>query len=241
MSTDILHKNRKVWDKKPVLRHVYQDFYNRILHQMDSGTTLEIGGGGGNFSPQIPDGVITDIVPLGWLDCVCDAQKLPFKESVFQSIVMVDVLHHIEYPAYFLEEAERVLKKGGRLIMVEPAMTFLGRFFYHHFHEEPVDIKVGPFAKGMSNPNKLPFDSNQALPYLLFHKYKAKFHQKNPGLNIKICCFFSLWAYPLSGGFQPWSLLPGFLVRPLLKLESFLEPILARYMGFRMLVVIEKL
>jgi hypothetical protein len=50
----------------------------------------------------------------------------------------------------------------------------------------------------------------------------------------------SLLAYPLSGGFKPWSLLPSALVGPLLALENKLAHVLGGLMAFRMLVVVEK-
>jgi hypothetical protein len=49
-----------------------------------------------------------------------------------------------------------------------------------------------------------------------------------------------LFAYPLSGGFKPWSLIPQALVRPVLALEDALLPVLGPVMGFRLLIVIEK-
>jgi len=52
--------------------------------------------------------------------------------------------------------------------------------------------------------------------------------------------WFALAAYPLSGGFQPWSLIGEGVARRLLRLERALEPVLARFTGFRMLLTVEK-
>ena len=51
---------------------------------------------------------------------------------------------------------------------------------------------------------------------------------------------FSLWAYPLSGGFQPWTLLPVWMAQPLLRLESKLNRSLGWLAGFRLMVVAER-
>ena len=65
---------------------------------------------------------------------------------------MFDVLHHLERPIEFLKEASRVLKPGGRLAMIEPAMTTLARQFYQHFHVEPVDMNADAFADVNDQP-----------------------------------------------------------------------------------------
>ena len=109
---DVLQDYRKVWDRKPVLRLVYNDFYDRIAAACASGLTIEIGGGIGNLKQRLNDVVATDIQFESWLDCVADAQHLPFATGIAANIVMVDVLHHIEFPIVFFREAERVLRRG---------------------------------------------------------------------------------------------------------------------------------
>ena len=78
---------------------------------------------------------------------------------------MLDVLHHLERPIEFLEEASRVLKPGGRLAMIEPAMTTLARRFYHRFHDEPVDMNADPFAPVTINPDRDPFRRQSGDPH----------------------------------------------------------------------------
>ena len=97
---------------------------------------------------------------------------------------MIDVLHHLETPSIFFKEAIRVLKPGGRIIMLEPAITPLSWFFYYFFHQEDVDMSQDPFLVCKSNPNKDPYQSNQAIPSLLFKKHKARFKYDFPELQI---------------------------------------------------------
>jgi hypothetical protein len=52
--------------------------------------------------------------------------------------------------------------------------------------------------------------------------------------------WFSLAAYPLSGGFQPWSLIGEGAAQRLLHIERALEPVLGRFTAFRMLLMVEK-
>jgi SAM-dependent methyltransferase len=240
MSTEILTDHREIWQKKPVLKAIYQDFYDRIVSHATSGATLEIGGGTGNLKEYLPQVITTDIIASPWLDCVCDAQALPLGDGAISNIVAIDVLHHIERPIRFFKEASRLLRPGGRIILLDPAITPLSWFFYHFIHEEPVLLKSDPLEDGPLSPDRKPFDANQAIPTLLFGKYKEAFSSKFPEFQIIENSFMSLWSYPLSGGFEPWAIIPSFATKPLLAFEKKVEPFLGSTLGFRLLVVLEK-
>ncbi len=228
------------WRQKPALRDIYLDLYRRMAAELTPGKTLEIGGGAGIFKEYAPDVVTTDILPAPWLDLVADAQFLPFGPASFDNIVMFDVLHHIEFPRRFFAEAARVLRPGGRIIMVEPAITPVSWPFYHWIHAEPVDLGADPLREGNPDPARDAFEANQAIPSRLVGRDRARFAAAFPKFTIKRCQWLSLLAYPLSGGFQPWSLIPRGLVAPVLRLENLLAPVLGRIFGFRLLIVIEK-
>jgi hypothetical protein len=93
---------------------------------------------------------------------------------------------------------------------------------------------------GPLSPHRKPFDANQAIPTLLFDKYKDAFSTAFPDLHMIENSFMSLWCYPLSGGFKPWSLIPSFGIKPILWLEKKMEPYLGQLFGFRLFVVLEK-
>jgi SAM-dependent methyltransferase len=155
---------------------------------------------------------------------------------------MLDVMHHLERPIEFLKEAARVLRPGGRLAMIEPAMTTVARRFYDQFHEEPVDMNADPCAPVAIDPDRDPFDANQAIPTLLFASAKARetFHQTVPSLRVRRVDWHSLFAYPMSGGFQKWSLIPGALVKPMLALERRVPIAVRKRLAFRMMILIER-
>jgi hypothetical protein len=153
---------------------------------------------------------------------------------------MVDVLHHLEFPAIFFGEAERILRPGGRIIMVEPAITLGSTLFYRLLHHEPVNTSIDPLVMGAPDPKRNPGDSNQAIPTLIAVKHRARFDALFPGLRIERIDWFSFAAYPMSGGFKAWSLLPMKVARHLLHFERILEPVAGRFLAFRMLLVIEK-
>jgi hypothetical protein len=74
----------------------------------------------------------------------------------------------------------------------------------------------------------------------LFGRDSARFTAAFPNLRVVEKQWLSLFAYPLSGGFKPWSLIPHSLVAPALKLENVLAPVLGGLMGFRLLIAVEK-
>lgn len=239
-SADPLHNYADVWERKPVLRAVYTDFYDRLAPECRPGTTIEIGGGIGNLKQRLGEVIATDIQFAPWLDCVADAQRLPFAANAAANIVMVDVLHHLEFPAVFFREAARVLRPGGRVLMVEPAITLGSTLFYRLFHHEPVRTSADALADGTPDPDRDPYDSNQAIPTILATRDRARFHARFPELRIMQTEWFALAAYPLSGGFQPWSLVSAGAARRLMRFERAIEPLVGRLAAFRVMIVIEK-
>jgi SAM-dependent methyltransferase len=237
---DHLADHRRVWERKGVLRLVYEDFYDRIAAACCPGLTLEIGGGIGNLKRRLANVISTDIQSAPWLDCVADAQRLPFAAACAANIVMVDVLHHLEFPVAFFREAVRVLRPGGRVLMVEPAITWGSCLFYRLLHHEPVRISADVLADGSPDPRRDPYDSNQAIPTLLATRERERFHRLFPTLRIRCVQWFAFAAYPLSGGFQSWSLIGEGVTRRLLRIERALEPRLGRLAGFRLLLLVQK-
>jgi SAM-dependent methyltransferase len=234
--------HRGAWEAKETLRLLYRDYHRRLIEICPDGRILDIGGGTAHIKDFSSDIISTDILWFPGIDVVADAHRLPFPDGFFSGVVMLDVLHHLERPIEFLREASRVLKPGGRLAMIEPAMTTVARQFYRRFHEEPVDMDADPFAAVTVNPDRDPFDANQAIPTLLFATPAARgrVEQVIPSLRVRSVTWLGLFAYPLSGGFQTWSLMPSALVRATLALEDKMPEIIRKQIAFRMMIVIER-
>ena len=181
-----------------------------------------------------------DIVHEPWLDFVADAQSLPLRSQSAANIVMLDVLHHIEYPIRFFKDAARTLQPGGRLIFVEPGITPVSNLVYKALHEEPVDMTVDPLVDGLPDPNKNPYIGNQAIPTLLTTRHAAQVSKRVPELELKGARWLSMFAYPLSGGFKRWSLITPAIARSLLRFEDRIEATLGATCGFRLMAVYEK-
>lgn len=101
-----------------------------ILVQWANGDCLEVGAGTGEISKALLEKghnvVATDISSkmvkeiqrkLGIKTYVCDAEKLPFPDSSFDTIVAAEVIYYLDHPEKFVTEAHRVLKPGGQLLI----------------------------------------------------------------------------------------------------------------------------
>lgn len=239
MSEQILLHHKAIWEKKPILRILYTRWYQEMAGQLVEGNTLELGGGSGNFKEFAPNVVSTDIVPSPWIDVVADAQNLPFDDHSFDNIVMFDVLHHIENVTLFFNEALRVLRPGGRIIMMEPYISWSSWLVYHFLHPEPVNFKQDPLVWIEPSPNRQPFDANQAFATILFERNFRNFAQKYPQFIKVYHRRMALFAYPLSGGFEKPSLIPLRMLKWLVAIENKLS-FMSRFLAFRIIVVLEK-
>lgn len=203
-------EHREIILSKPFLKRIYTDWYNEILREAATtpeGIKLEIGSGGG-FIKDLDSSVITsDILELPNVDKVFNAEKMPFEDSQLSAIMMVNVFHHIPNVRNFLTEASRVLKKGGKIIMIEPANSLLSRFIYKNFHHELFDEK-----RDWTFPESGPLSgSNQALPYIVFKRDKNEFARSFPNLSVDKFYLHTAYRYILSGGVSRNQLVPDFM------------------------------
>lgn len=238
-SVDILLERRRIWRSKKVLRRLYYRWYEAIADALRPGKTVELGGGSGNLKEFFPDTISSDILFASWLDAVLDAHDLPFKDESLDSIVLFDTLHHLIEPANFFSEAERALRSKGRIVLVEPYVSWASFFIYQFLHAEGMVWQTDPFKKTGPERGKNPFHGNQAIPTLIFEKYRERFVKNFPRLKIIGEERMDSIIYPLSGGFHNPSLCPIFMWRTFEYLERLLSP-LNRFLAFRLFVVIEK-
>jgi SAM-dependent methyltransferase len=230
---------RRAWAAKPALRYVYRDLYARIVSSLAPGNTLEIGSGASHLRDFLDDVVTSDVLAGDGIDIVADAQQLPFPAGAFDNIVMLDVLHHIPRPALFFDEAARVLKNGGRLVVIEPAITPGSYLVYRFFHPEPFDLSADPLRDAPLSSER-PYDSNQAIPTLVATRRRQAFQQRYPELAIRDVRWLSFWAYPLTGGLRKWSLLSERMAKLLIRIEDQIPNYLGRWIAFRLMIVFQR-
>jgi demethylmenaquinone methyltransferase/2-methoxy-6-polyprenyl-1,4-benzoquinol methylase len=112
-----------------------------VLNLPNSGVLLDAGGGTGRSSSQLLDfvggvviidssmGMLAQAGQKGRFCMVCsNSEDLPFQDSYYESVIMVDALHHVRDYRQTLHELWRVVKPGGQIVIEEPDVrTFAGK------------------------------------------------------------------------------------------------------------------
>ncbi len=238
MSDAILRAQREAWDRKPGLRALYGRWHAAMRGLLAPGPSLEVGAGIGQLKEALPGLLTLDILATPWTDVVGDAQQLPVRSASLGNLVLFDVLHHLPRPACFFAEAERALRPGGRVLVMDPYVSPLSWPVYRFLHPEGLRPVGDPLDESSALSSDTPFDSSQGVATALFWKRAAQFARRFPALRVVRRERLALWSYPLTGGFSARTLAPESWIAPLADLEkpfSFLAPLLA----FRTLVVLE--
>jgi SAM-dependent methyltransferase len=236
-------QHRQTWDSNPALRALYGEWYARVAAALPPaalGPRVEIGSGPGFAREFIPDLQLTDLVRAPWHDREVSADALPFADASLGALVLCDVLHHLPAPRRFFAEAARVLLPGGRIVMCEPYISAVSYPVYKWFHPESLHMRVDPLADQLGNGARDPFDSNQAIPTLLFGRRRAEFELAFPAFAIVHVERFAALSYPASGGFSHRAFLPIPLWTALHRLEGKVPNRLLRWAAFRMLATMER-
>lgn len=236
-ATTLLHA--RIIRQKPLLRKLYQEFYHSFKNSLPSDyqkkNLVELGSGGGFVKEVIPNVVTSDVLKFPGIDRQFSALKMPFKNNFIDAFFMVDVFHHLPDIKKFLTEADRCLKIGGKIIIIDPANTPWARFIYKNFHHEVFDETAG-----WSFKKRGPLSSaNSALAWIVFCRDRARFEGDFPSLKIKKLKFHTPLRYLLSGGFSLRQLLPASSYGIIKAVEFVFSP-LNKYLGMFMTVELEK-
>ena len=65
-------------------------------------------------------------------------ERLPYDDAMFDAVVCIDGIEHIERPFDFIKECQRIIRKGGVLIISTPNLTALRsrwRYLLTGFHQ----------------------------------------------------------------------------------------------------------
>jgi len=242
---DELAFQRDVWQRKPVLRELYQHWYKQIVRALAPlKPVIEAGSGCGNFKSYYPECVATDVLKSGpWIDRIVDAHSPPFAAGEAGNIVAFDVIHHLQRPLSFLRQAAAALQPCGRLVLCEPALSPWGRLVYGLAHHEPVDLRWDLFGLDKLPPDPDPGHTftNLAIAEMLFWRERARTLTAVPQLRLHAASKFAFLLYPLTGGFSYPCFVPHLGFATCLRLEdAAMRPFADWLTGMRMLVVLER-
>jgi 2-polyprenyl-3-methyl-5-hydroxy-6-metoxy-1,4-benzoquinol methylase len=141
----------------------YLDTHVMYLQAVKEGRVLDVGCGNGERLALLKQ--------LGWtvkgididrqaveaarqkgVDADCGELKvMPYPASSFDAVILSHVIEHVPQPVELLSECARVLKPGGRLVMLTPNAESLGLDFY------------GRCWRGLEPPRHLQIFSRPAL------------------------------------------------------------------------------
>lgn len=228
-------QHRDIILSKPSLKRIYEGWYDELMRNSANcpeGKKIEIGAGGGFFKEMYPEIETSDILDLPVVDKVFSAEEMPYAEGELSAIFMINVFHHIPDVRKFLKEADRTLKKGGKIIMIEPGNSPFSRFIYKRFHHEMFDEKRDWFF-----PQTGPLSgSNQALPYIVFKRDRKIFEEEFPAFKVESVNLHTGLRYLVSGGLSRSPMLPGFMFGVL----KFAESLAPGLIGMFQTVVVKK-
>jgi SAM-dependent methyltransferase len=203
--------------KNKFLEAIYVDFYARILKEippLEFPRTLELGSGGGFLKELAPHLMTSECVAVPGVERVVDACKIgeTFTEGELDAICALNVFHHLPDAAGFLRGASRVLRSGGRIVLVEPWFTPIGQWFHRLMHHEP--CVNDPNFWGIVGEGRMTA-ANTRLPTSVFRDSDERFGREFPALRIVKREPFHKWLYLFSGGLQLNTRVPRFLAERL--------------------------
>lgn len=119
-----------------IYKNLFADLENAIS-RFAAGNVLDIGCGNKPYESlfkNITKYVGCDIVQSSdkKVDVICPATEIPLEDGTFQTVFSSQVLEHVADHQKMLNEASRILKKGGMIILSAPMV-------WEH-HEMPYDF-----------------------------------------------------------------------------------------------------
>ena len=231
---DAAQVHRELITTKPLLRRVYEDWYASIRREIPTAATrvLEIGSGSGFLAESLPQAITSDVRAKVDVRLRLDASQLPFGDASLETIVILNVLHHVGHPRQALREVARTLVPGGRLVMIEPWVSPWSSLVYGRLHHERFDTGSPQWEFPSGQPMA---SANGALPWIIFQRDRARFEREFPTLRLdRIAPGWPL-SYLLSGGVSLRSLVPSVAVRVVQRLECMLDPV--RWSMFALIVL----
>lgn len=113
---------------KSWFRRLIRKFYLKDIVRHLHGKLLDVGCGAGELLEFYPASFGSDFNPMlvkychdnGHPSVIADCTALPFVSGSYDSLVMSNLLEHLEHPLLALKEVARLLKAGGVKVVTVP-------------------------------------------------------------------------------------------------------------------------
>lgn len=230
------------WSKKASLRSAYHRFYRLIASRLSSlpdSLVVELGSGIGSIKDVIPQCVTTDLFPTPWSELVENAYSLSFGDQTVSDLILVDVFHHLQYPGTALAEFHRLLRPGGRVLMLEPHISALGLLVYGLLHPEGVKLNhriqwLAPAEVSLESPEYYTSQGN-ATAIFLGRTFRSRLRDWSKVEVVRL----SAISYLATGGYTKPQLVVDNALPFLKRAERLFDPIPVLF-ATRMLVILTK-
>ncbi|MDP3697326.1 MAG: sugar nucleotide-binding protein [Candidatus Taylorbacteria bacterium] len=135
---------------------------------------------------------------------VIDAHKLNFPDNYFNTVLLLDVIEHLEDESWAVREIQRVLAPGGIAVVMVPAFKFLWGVqdeVAHHYrrYSLPRLIKVFEESSGLSVDHKTYFNTFLFAPIaavrLISRWFKIKGRESDFDINNKFLNLILYWVF----------------------------------------------
>ncbi len=103
-----------------------------MADQKTTECVLDLGCGDSRYSHYFPNRIGLDHSMQEGVNIIGDAHHLPFSSSSFSVILTTEMLEHVHDPQKVIDEIQRVLRPGGKVILTT-------RFVFP-IHEAPMDF-----------------------------------------------------------------------------------------------------
>lgn len=243
MSSNRIDMHSMVITKKPLLKYAFNQIHQKIFSFIpekvqSTGKIIELGAGATSIKSSFNQVISSDIVKSNSVDLVLDAHNIDLRSNTIDVLICQNSFHHFHDPQTFFREADKALKIGGLIIILDPYFgPFASFLFKRLFTSETFDINSEWKSESLDPMN----GANQALSYIVFFRDIEKFKKLNPNFEIIYTRPSGTHlTYLFSGGLNFKQLLPASFDKLIISLENKMQ-FLNRLLSIHHYIVVKKI
>jgi ubiquinone/menaquinone biosynthesis C-methylase UbiE len=230
--------------QKPGINRYLKYLYSKIENSLIGNKIIEVGSGAGLSVHFIKKHSITltDVMdwPQGKVQGSIDATNLPYPDNSFDTLFALDAIHHMEFPVRALAEACRVVVPGGRVVIIEPFVSYFSFLIYKIFHNEQTTWNYKISSDGSVTSNIASEGEQSTLQSIISDDKWVRSIKEFSKKEIKIHrSYFSPFSFFATGGLSNPLPIPAFLIAIIISFEKILSEKILYFISARQMLVIE--